>query len=85
MTQSSFNQFDEDGETETTKLRLTEYHLKHLPDEADPTDILSCPWCCMPPEQFEHHDDGKVTCRNCNTVVPVKSDWYLKGKKIPQV
>lgn len=85
MTQRSFDELDDDGDVQIDQLNLTKYHLKHLPDGADPGDILSCPWCCMPPEQFVHHDDGKVTCDNCNSVVPVESDWYLRGGKIPQV
>jgi hypothetical protein len=41
-----------------------------------------CPWCLSGTGIFEHHEDGRVGCGNCDAVIPIDADWYERGEKI---
>ncbi|HET7322748.1 MAG TPA: hypothetical protein VFJ06_00265 [Halococcus sp.] len=41
-----------------------------------------CPWCLAASKTFEHHEDGRVGCENCDAVIPINENWYERGEKI---
>lgn len=59
--------------------------MDEAPDNAEPFDDLSCPWCLGPKDDFKTEEvagERQVSCTNCSAVIPTTADWYLRGEKI---
>lgn len=62
-----------------------------LSEEATVTEY-SCPWCLHPADDFKtrpRNDDverswtnPRVSCSNCDAVIPIHSTWYKRGEKV---
>lgn len=97
MTQDTLRNFGVDVEATDDEPPSYSYSrwrkaLRKAPENAEPLDKLSCPWCLGSKDDFivRTNDDvqgevlyGRVViCGNCNAVIPVEADWYLRGEKI---
>lgn len=59
--------------------------MNEAPDNAEPFADDSCPWCLASADDFrdaESPDIDKPVCNNCETVIPVDTDWYQNGEKV---
>jgi hypothetical protein len=95
--QRKLGDYSDSTELETTEdrgIRRTAIALREAPDNAEPNNPLSCPWCLASPDGFKvttnddvigkypKPDERLVSCGNCNACIPTEADWYLRGRKI---
>lgn len=84
-TLDGFSATPEPEGSETHGLRSDVRAYDRMPEDAEPTNTLSCPWCCTPPEKFRKREVAGRTiigCSNCSAVIPHEAEWYLNGDKI---